>query len=130
MPDKDQVRKAIDFTLQASSYDQLGPAGADLAAGVRRDLSSLTEKWPESIRAQVAAAATGVERDRHALDRGRNHFIKDFRQRFGMDARRYPPETKGELDAAMADFNRRKVTVIEDAAARLVAGAGEEGRPG
>ncbi|MCE9583533.1 MAG: hypothetical protein K8T20_13690 [Planctomycetes bacterium] len=129
MPDKDQVRKAIDLTLQAFSYDQLGPAGADLAEGVRRELATLTSGWPEAARAQITPAAGGVERDRHSLDRARNHFIKDFRQRFGMDARRYPPETKAQLDAAMVDFNQRKLKVIDDAAARLLAEAGLDGRP-
>jgi hypothetical protein len=129
MTDKEQVRKAIDLTLQAFAYDQLGPAGYDLAAGVRRDLGALTQGWPEAGRAQLAQVAAGVERDRHQFDRSRNHFIKDFRQRFGMDARRYAPEAKAQLDAAMADFNRRKLLVIDEAAARLFAEFAPQGRP-
>ncbi|MCC6741865.1 MAG: hypothetical protein IT452_22790 [Planctomycetia bacterium] len=129
MIDKDTVRKAIDLALQASSYAQLGPAGADLAAGARRDLASLTADWPETARAAIPAAAANVERDRHSLDRARNHFIKDIRTRFGFDARRYTPETKAQLDAGMADFNRRKSRVIEDAADRFLEALSPIGRP-
>lgn len=128
MIDRDSVRKAIDLALQAASYSQLGPAGNDLASGARRDLAALTADWPESARAALPAAAAAVERDRHALDRARNHFIKDIRVRFGMDARRYAPETKAQLDAGMADFNHRKSRVIEDAAARFLQSLTPDGR--
>ncbi len=129
MLDRHDVRKAIDLALQVASYTQLGPAGEQLAAGTRRDLSSLTASWPEPARAALPATAAAVERERHALDRARNHFIKDFRQRYGMDARRYPPEIKAQLDAGMADFNQRKIRVIDDAADRHAASYSGNGHP-
>ena len=42
MPDRHDVRKAIDLALQVASYTQLGPAGEELAAGTRRELAELT----------------------------------------------------------------------------------------
>ena len=129
MPDRHDVRKAIDLALQVASYTQLGPAGQQLAAGARSELAALTASWTEPARAALPATAAAVERDRHALDRARNHFIKDFRQRYGMDARRYPPEIKAQLDAGMADFNQRKIRVIDDAADRHAASFIENGRP-
>jgi hypothetical protein len=121
MPDRHAVRKAIDLALQVASYTQLGPAGEELAAGTRRELAELTSTWPEPARASLPATAAAVERERHALDRARNHFIKDFRQRNGMDARRYPPEIKAQLDAGMADFTQKKSRVIEEASERHLA---------
>jgi len=121
MPERETIRKAIDFALQAASYDQLGPAGADLAAGARRELAALTGGWTEAARSCLGTTALTVDRDRHQLDRGRNHFIKDFRQRHGVDARGYAPEVREQLEAGMAEFNQKKLLVIEEASARLLA---------
>jgi hypothetical protein len=129
MPGRTDIRKAIDLALQAASYDQLGPSGADLAAAARRELAGLTAGWTDAARAQLATAALNVERDRHQLDRGRNHFIKDFRQRHGVDARGYAAEIRAQLDAGMADFNRRKLLVIEEASDRLLAELQMAGNP-
>ncbi|MEK7468395.1 MAG: hypothetical protein AAB074_13380 [Planctomycetota bacterium] len=120
MPERETIRKAIDVALQAAAYDQLGPAGTDLAAGARRELAALTDGWPDASRARLTAAALGLERDRHQLDRGRNHFIKDFRLRHGANAREYSLEIRSQMEAGMADFNRRKSLAIDEAAARLL----------
>ncbi|KAF0245499.1 MAG: hypothetical protein FD180_1541 [Planctomycetota bacterium] len=129
MPEREIILKSIDFALQVSAYDQLGPAGADLAAGARRELAALTVGWTEAARACLASTALNVDRDRHQLDRGRNHFIKDFRQRHGVDARGYAPEVRAQLEAGMADFNQRKLRVIEEASARLLAELKMAGHP-
>ena len=70
----------------------LSPRAAELAR----------ELWPRVLSASELqlvrdTLASWVE-DQDALDRKRNHFLKDFRTRHGFDRAAYTPEQLAELD--------------------------------
>lgn len=56
-----------------------------------------------------------------ALDRKRNHFLKDFRGRHGFDRRLYAPEVLAEFEAGLARINREEDSERRAAAERLLA---------
>jgi hypothetical protein len=56
-----------------------------------------------------------------ALDRKRNHFLKDFRGRNGFDRTKYSAGTQAEFDAGLARINAEENSERRAAAACLVA---------
>jgi hypothetical protein len=55
-----------------------------------------------------------------ALDRKRNHFLKDFRGRHGFDRRLYGPEVLAEFEAGLARINVEEDSERRAAAERLL----------
>jgi len=118
---------------QASSAGLSGPTDAEGQCGLGEKAAvvlELTERgralfqeiWPralapdqlEQIRSTMAA---WIERQ-DALDRKRNHFMKDFRQTHGFDRSSY-------TEAQQVDWNTGLSAINDDINARLRARAGE-----
>jgi hypothetical protein len=66
---------------------------------------------------RVRSAMTEWIERQDALDRKRNHFLKEFRGRHGADRTKYASEIVAEFEAGLARINAE-----EDAARRAVAG--------
>src|SRR6185295_19625574 len=60
-------------------------------------------------------------RAQDALDRKRNHFLKEFRARNGFDRRSYAPETLAEYEAGLQAVNREEDEGLCRAAEALIA---------
>ena len=58
-----------------------------------------------------------------ALDRKRNHFLKDFRGVHGMDRRAYSPSEREEYETGLERVNAQVSVEREAAAAKLLTGA-------
>lgn len=56
-----------------------------------------------------------------ALDRTRNHFLKDFRGRHGLDRKLYSPAILAEFETGLDRINREEDSERRSAAERLVA---------
>jgi len=78
---------------------ELSPRAAEIARELwPRDLS------PQELdRARTATAAWVEQQD--ALDRKRNHFLKDFRTRHGFDRNAYSPDQLAAFDQGLARIN-------------------------
>ena len=96
----------------------LSPRGAELFAGL----------WPDGLDADALAcvrAATAVwVRKQDALDRKRNHFLKDFRTRHGFDRARYGEEEERAYRAGLDTVNAEIDAARREAAGALLAAAG------
>jgi hypothetical protein len=91
----------------------LSPRARELLEGIHLD--------DGRIRAVHEAMAEWTERQ-DALDRKRNHFLKDFRGRNGFDRTRYSPEVLAEFEAGLARVNAEEDAERRAVATRLVAG--------
>ncbi|MFN0007807.1 MAG: hypothetical protein ACKVXR_07850 [Planctomycetota bacterium] len=78
----------------------------DLGEGALQNASAVMSDW--------------IERQ-DALDRKRNHFLKDFRGRHGFDRKLYGPEVLAEFDAGLARINAEEDSERRAAAERLLA---------
>jgi hypothetical protein len=81
----------------------------DLTPKARELFSAL---WPEAPAASELAhlreaTAAWVEQQ-DALDRERNHFLRDFRKKHGADRTTYAPEEEKAFDAGLAAINTRE----------------------
>ncbi|MFT5051804.1 MAG: hypothetical protein ACI8QZ_003228 [Chlamydiales bacterium] len=113
--------------VPAAGAGGAGQCGLGEKAAVVLDLTErgqtlFTELWPQPLdEAHVegirSAMADWIERQ-DALDRKRNHFMKDFRNRHGFDRSAY-------TEAQTADWNTGLATVNDDVNARLQAKATE-----
>lgn len=70
----------------------------------------------------VHEAMTDWTARQDALDRKRNHFLKDFRGRNGFDRSRYPPAVLADFEAGLARINAEEDAERRAIATRLVAG--------
>jgi hypothetical protein len=121
MPDLDSIARALQYALEVTAYGRLGPVGESLAEAARRDLSAATLAWTEPHRVALASAAVRLAAQQADLDRGRNHFIRDFRGRHGADPKAWAPGLQDQYDTGIARFTRRKSDALELAASRLAA---------
>jgi hypothetical protein len=124
---RSRARQAAGASLQQ------GPAGCGLGdhAAVELELSPrgrelLDALWPEGearpdaerLRAEISEWVERQDR----LDRKRNHFLRDFRQRHGADRRGYAPEVERDFEAGLARVNAEVEAGRSEAARRLVDG--------
>lgn len=85
-------------------YGRLFPA--DLGAEALRAVNDVVSHW--------------IERQ-DALDRKRNHFLKDFRRGHGFDRTLYSPEILSDFEAGLAGINAEEDSERRAAAGRLIA---------
>ena len=101
--------------LRAEIVLELSPRGAE----------HFERLWPrepaaealERIRAQLAAWIETQDR----LDRKRNHFLKEFRQRHGFDRAAYSTDQLAGFEAGLAGINAESTAARRAAAAELAA---------
>ena len=101
--------------LKAEIVLELSPRGAEL-------FERLWHREPapevlEHIRAQLAAWIEAQDR----LDRKRNHFLKEFRQRHGFDRAAYSLDQLARFESGLAEINAESTSARRAAAAELAA---------
>ena len=93
----------------------------DLSA---RGRETFVKLFPEGIGDEALEAVRGamagwIERQ-DALDRKRNHFLKDFRARHGFDRRAYAPDVLATYEAGLARINAEEDAERRGAAQRVL----------
>jgi hypothetical protein len=98
------------------------PQGLELSERGRR---LCTEIWPDDLEDRRAAArrATidGWIEKQDALDRKRNHFLKDFRKTHGFDRRSYSAAVLAEYEAGLERINAQERAARLETARELLA---------
>jgi hypothetical protein len=113
----DVVRDAGNCGLgQRAEVDlDLTARGAELVAAL----------WPAALdadaRERLHAAMTAWVRRQDALDRKRNHFLRDFRGSHGYDRTAYSPEVCAAFEDGLAEVNAEVARGLRAAARELLA---------
>lgn len=122
---RSRAAQAAGVVLRSSG----GGSGCGLGerAGVVLDLSPrgdelFAQLWPRGTELETLrdALKRWVERQ-DALDRKRNHFLKDFRQQHGFDRTRYTPEQLRAFEDGLAQVNGEEDRLRRAAALELCA---------
>ncbi len=83
-----------------------------------------SELWPRPLTPTELAAIQETTRGwierQDALDRKRNHFLRDFRQTHGFDRRQYAPEVAQAFEQGLARVNEENEQRLQDAARELL----------
>ena len=83
------------------------------------------ELWPRAVGptelARIQEVMTEWVERQDALDRKRNHFLRDFRQTHGFDRRTYSKELANEMEAGLAAINAEVNERLAAAAKTLLA---------
>jgi hypothetical protein len=74
---------------------------------------------PAAIAEAVAARTRAWVEAQDQLDRDRNHFLKAFRQRHGLERAKYAPAVSAEFEAGLERVNAAARDALEAAAAEL-----------
>lgn len=81
--------------------------------------------WPQGLShtqlEQVRERMAEWVRRQDALDRKRNHFLKDFRQAHGMDRTRYTPQQTAQFEQGLAKVNQEETQLRLDTALSMLA---------
>lgn len=100
--------------LFAANDPEAGRCGLGVEAEVVLDLSPAGEKlfgriWPDGLTPDalqtLQAVMTGWIERQDALDRQRNHFLKEFRRTHGFDRAAYTPEQAAAQRAGLDNVN-------------------------
>ena len=129
---RSRERQAIGVSLQPTRPDGSSPTNCGLGreAEVVLDLSPrareiLGELWPEELPQQdlerLRAVMTGWIETQDALDRERNHFLRDFRRQHGFDRTRYAPEDVRAFETGLERVNAEETSKRRAEAQRLLA---------
>jgi hypothetical protein len=122
--------QAARHALQASGNPALGSCGLGERAVVGLDLTprgrELLEQLFDAERAapaseDVRTTMTAWIEAQDAIDRKRNHFLKDFRSRHGFDRAAYAPESLALFEAGLARVNAEEDSARRAAAEKLLA---------
>ncbi len=129
---RSRARQAAGVALQASAAELAPDArrcGLGERAAVELDLSArgaelAARLWPLGLTATDLARvreilAAWVQRQ-DALDRKRNHFLRDFRGAHGYDRARYAPAELSAFEDGLAAVNAEVERELERAAAALL----------
>ena len=127
---RSRAGQSVATSLRGTSAPGAGTCGLGAKAEVLLDLSErgldifgrLLGESPDQRRLQLARdvmAGWVVEQD--AIDRRRNHFLKEFRGRHGFDRRSYSPEVLAAHEAGLAEINGRETSARRASAERLLA---------
>jgi len=118
--------------LFAKGADEPGGCGLGARAAVVLDLSDEGRELFDALFAELdderrleemrAVLADWVRRQ-DALDRKRNHFLKDFRRTHGFDRAEYSPEVATEYRAGLDRVNAEVDAARREAAERLLRAA-------
>ncbi|MBK7644539.1 MAG: hypothetical protein IPJ19_16090 [Planctomycetes bacterium] len=114
---RSRERQAAGVELRRGAKPLAGTCGLGEKAAVELDLSSRGRElagalWPEGLedarleRVRAALAEWIVEQD--ALDRRRNHFLRDFRGKHGFDRTQYTSEVTRAFEEGLALINAQE----------------------
>jgi hypothetical protein len=125
---RSRASQAAVGALLPPSSNAGGNCGLGHKAAVVLDLGErgrelFLELWREDIVPAHVDRIRDVMRDwierQDALDRKRNHFLKDFRGKHGLDRTQYDAELTSQYDAGLARVNDEENRARRDAAERL-----------
>lgn len=127
-----RARQAADTSLLRSADPTLGGTNCGLGSGapvddIERELTpagrALADQlWPGAAGARPPGALERITRwveRQDALDRKRNHFLRDFRQANGFDRTRYSPAQLAAFEAGLAAINAEEDRQRDAAAVEL-----------
>jgi len=128
---RSRERQAIGVSLQPTRPDGSSPTNCGLGRGaeVVLDLSArargiLRELWPEELAQQELERLRAVMTDwietQDALDRQRNHFMRDYRKQHGFDRSLYTPEQVRDFEAGLERVNAEESSKRRAQAQRLL----------
>ena len=128
------ARHALSSTPEGSAQGTAGQCGLGERAAVVLDLSARGRELFDALFAEEADAAADEERlsrmqqimrqwitRQDALDRKRNHFLKDFRHEHGFDRNAYSPEQVAEFEQGLERINGENRERLASAAQELLA---------
>ena len=127
---RSRARQAAGVALAQGARPAAGQCGLGERAAVELDLDARGREiaatlWPQALEeaalARVRAATEAWIERQDALDRDRNHFLKAFRTKHGLDRTRYAPEQSAALEAGLAEVNAREDRERAEAARALLA---------
>ena len=129
---RSRERQAIGVSLQPTRPDGSSPTNCGLGreAEVALDLSAraqgiLRELWPtelaQSDLERLRAVMTNWIETQDALDRERNHFMRDFRRQHGFDRARYTTEEVSAFESGLERVNAQESSKRRAEARRLLA---------
>jgi hypothetical protein len=127
---RSRERQAALTALRRTSAPGAGTCGLGERAAVVLDLSDhgrdlfarlFRDDLPEPGLKRIHSAMAGWIERQDALDRKRNHFLKEFRVRHGFDRSLYPLELLAEFEAGLARINAQEDSSRRVAAERLIA---------
>jgi hypothetical protein len=110
-----------------------GNCGLGHKAAVNLELSTRGEElfrllWPmqpeDQAMLRIQAVLADWVRRQDALDRKRNHFLKDFRHAHGFDRTRYTAEQRAEFESGIEHINAEENERRELAAQELLSAGG------
>ena len=128
---RSRERQAVGVSLQPKRPDGSSPTNCGLGreAAIELDLSPRGRElfaalWPEPPDADEVERLRGglaewIEQQ-DALDRERNHFLRDFRRQHGADRTAYTSAQTSAFDAGLAAINARESAERRAAAASLL----------
>ena len=128
---RSRERQAVGVSLLPAQPDGSSPTNCGLGreAAVVLDLSPRARElfgalWPvppdaSGLERLRAALADWIEQQ-DALDRERNHFLRDFRKHHGADRTAYAPAQRSAFDAGLAVINARESEKRRAAAVSLL----------
>jgi len=127
---RSRERQAVGSELRRGASPGAGNCGLGEKAAVELDLSArgrelAAQLWPaglEGARLDALKALVAdwiVEQD--ALDRKRNHFLRDFRGQHGADRTKYGDETLRAFEAGLAKVNAEETERRREVARQLAA---------
>lgn len=125
---RSRERQAAGVELARGAQPGAGNCGLGERAALDLELSARGRElaarlWPaglagpqlEHVRSTLAAWVARQD----ALDRRRNHFLRDFRQQHGFDRTRYTPEELHAFEGGLAQVNAEEDAHRREAAASL-----------
>ena len=121
-----EPRQSVDPAPEARDA---GNCGLGVKAAVELDLSDrgaelLAELWPDGLAPEALPRVREVMRAwiqrQDALDRKRNHFLRDFRGSHGADRSAYAPETLTAYEQGLDAVNAEVSAGLEAAAQALL----------
>ena len=129
---RSRERQAIGVGLQPTRPDGSSPTNCGLGrdAEVVLDLSAraqgiLRELWPAQLSQpgleRLRAIMSSWIETQDALDRERNHFMRDFRRQHGFDRSRYTPEEMRAFESGLERVNAEESSKRRAEARRLLA---------
>ncbi|MEM7308678.1 MAG: hypothetical protein AAF682_18490 [Planctomycetota bacterium] len=127
---RSRARQAAGTSLFAGgSAGDAGQCGLGEKAAVELDLSERGQElfdslWPSGLddaaRAGLHEAMRRWVTRQDALDRKRNHFLRDFRQTHGFDRGAYSADETKDFEAGLAAVNTEVASELEAAARTLL----------
>ncbi len=132
---RSRARQAAGGGLLGASPDDdfvVGRCGLGEGAAVELDLSErgrelYGELWPDGLEAadlqRVHERMKAWIQRQDALDRKRNHFLRDFRHEHGFDRNAYAPEQTESFERGLAAVNAEVDEALAGAARELLGSA-------